>query len=194
MKLITILLLMSTTFSISAYGYFVNLDSCSHGHGSDMFSHKDNCEKTTGSQCVEFNGGSCSVQKLVSEELEDKSNPIYAFPSDSEPCSDKDSCIKILESKKCREFYQSFINEDYSQVYCTKIDGYEKITVHKLEIDEQKLQSAQELEALKIEETNQKIQERELVKQDLKSVDMSKVTNVTHVKELLVKLLKILNE
>lgn len=136
-SLITISLFLIWAYFINAVAHadsFVNLQKCGVNNlGSDLFSDRQNCEATTGSECIEFPGGSCSY--LVVEDIigDDSTQPIYSSPTESESCDGQEACEAILLNKVCSQEVGAvpYIDAGYTSVYCSKFLGYIQVVVGK---------------------------------------------------------------
>lgn len=115
--------------STPAFASYVNIEKCLVG-GTDIFSHKEICEKDTGSDCVKFDGGVCGIHNKVEIIGDDTSNPIYS-KTEIESCDGEEVCLKNSIEKSCKDDSRVLINQDYTELYCSKLIGYPQIVVEK---------------------------------------------------------------
>ena len=131
------LLLLSFLFSFNTFADFVKLsdfNTC----GVTGYYDKHTCENEQGSECVKrpkgFEG-ECDIflttlQDVLVDDLEkpirDKTNVTA--------CEGEEACQLALESLECEEKY---INESYTEVYCSKVTGYEQKFSHKIAVVDQ---------------------------------------------------------
>lgn len=99
------------------------------------------CENAHSSECVKLPANYKEACGLFQESLQDVfvndiSRPIRN-KTDSVSCEGEQACQIALESLECEEKY---IDESYSEAYCSKITGYEQKYSHKIAVvDEVKL-------------------------------------------------------
>ena len=131
------LIILSLLFSFTANADFVKLsdfNTC----GVTGYYDKHTCENEQGSECVKrpkcFEG-ECEIflptlQDVLVDDLEkpirDKTNVTA--------CEGEEACRVALESLECEEKY---INESYSEAYCSKVTGYEQKFSHKIAVVDQ---------------------------------------------------------
>lgn len=104
------------------------------------------CQKIEAAKCFEITGIDLSVSKV--DLVDDLSKPIYLKENEL-VCDGKDDCQLKLEAHIC-ERGEKLINENYTEVYCAYISGYQKIEavvldpVKKAKQDADKLAKEQE--------------------------------------------------
>lgn len=100
---------------------------------------KSVCESTTGEEC--FVTKDVEVKKFIDVEEDDTTKPIYSAKTKVSPCAGAADCYAVMGEDYCDtepEGYRSYINEEYTEVYCSKITGFNKKIVIKLVEDEVK--------------------------------------------------------
>ena len=93
------------------------------------------CENTNSSECVKLPsnyGEACGLlqETLQDVYIDDLSKPLRD-KTNVTSCEGEQACQASLESLECEEKY---INESYSEVYCSKITGYEQKYSHKIAV------------------------------------------------------------
>lgn len=135
MRLITFLLF---TFTLSAHADWVKLsdyDSC------NVLAYYDRhtCENTSHSECVKRpagHEGDCEIFQSTLQDVfvDDIERPIRN-KTQVASCEDSDSCQASLLALECEEEgAEKFINESYSEVYCSRVTGFEQKFSHKVAV------------------------------------------------------------
>jgi len=115
-------------------------------HGVKIHMHKDKCE-VGGKICHDISGQELGFKILGDVEVDDPSKPMWEAKSSVTECSGQVDCQEKMIDL-CDEGYSVFADESYSEVYCTKIIGYEKMMIKGFIEDSEK---KAELEAKKTE-------------------------------------------
>lgn len=123
MKLL-ILLLFPLALSAGGFGELAKVQD---GTIKTVYTSEGKCKKLH-VDCIEMKIESVLSDYDIQDEMID-GDPIYSAATNSTVCSGEEDCYSKLESLVCDdETYSKFINQDYTQLYCTKILDYEQIT------------------------------------------------------------------
>lgn len=104
------------------------------------YSLQSDCVAQKAEQCIDVGEEPAVVEEgFVSLEdvfEDDLSSPIWEAKSEVEACEGEEDCRLKLVSKFCEQEKKSFISEDFTEVYCTQIVGYnQKVGSKKLVIN-----------------------------------------------------------
>ena len=97
------------------------------------------CENTHSSECIKLPSNYGEACGLFQETLQDVfvndiSRPIRN-KTQTQACEGQELCQVALEALTCEEEgAESFINESYSEAYCSKVIGYEQKYSHKIAV------------------------------------------------------------
>lgn len=128
--------------------------------------------------------------KEVSEEIceDDLSKPLWSKKSQEQKCDGEEECQKILSELKC-EVGQSFIDEDFKEVYCSQRMGFEK-TCHEEKSkrafvnDEKK--ASKDKEKVALEEAKAAKEQAKVERlQKIKDFDLNSANSIAKLKDLL---------
>jgi hypothetical protein len=141
MKNIISILSLILSFQISAENWI----SKEMLNSNQAFQLKSDCLKKY-SDCFDIGDLPHSVYSLKDIEVDDENSPKY---SKTNPESCTDDCIEKLSNKVCE-------NDEYpirteSEVYCSKLIGFNKKTVQKIELDQAKKSDYDSAQLLKAE-------------------------------------------
>jgi hypothetical protein len=112
--------LLVLLFSISAHAQ--NYYPIEKPNAKTVYVDQSLCEKIEQTKCWEISKCDPAVCKV--SEVDDASKPIY-IKENIVTCKDKDDCQIVLEKQTCDQG-SALINEDYTEVYCAVLTGYEK--------------------------------------------------------------------
>jgi hypothetical protein len=147
MKILFLLLLVS--FSAMASNWMPL--SVIQSRGVSAFSLESDCSKT-GEQCFDVGVSPEAVKlgyySIENEMIDDHSAPIWGSRSMVEACSGESDCQAKALAKECTGGREPFYNAEYSETWCNKIVGYEKIASGRktFSIDQAALQSYKNIE------------------------------------------------
>lgn len=129
MKYLTLLLISTTCMA----GHVLESDLGKES-GYVVYTNKEDCP----GKCLKIKEGDVVEEmKSAMVEEDDKSKPLYEAKSEVESCSDRKDCI-AKTANKCDKDHFVVVARDYDEVYCTRIVGYEKISIQKAIVDEDK--------------------------------------------------------
>ena len=201
MKLLIIFCL--TFFSLAQAGGFktqADYESCLSR--PMVYSTRGLCEAAEGQTCYELLPTyNCEYSRLQDSTENDLTKPLYS-KNETESCSGESDCQSKLALKSCLDSEESpFINAEYSELYCSKLTGYEQ-KPYKVGYDDSSLKSAYDsLEAVKQAERDAiaNIQKRQkcgsktkaamVVKGQLRSLSESQIDQIFTDNNLLIKAL-----
>lgn len=114
----------------------------------EAHSLKSDCERISNEKCYELGSYPSSVYSRATIEVDDYSRPFY-LKRDSEQCMDAFNCEEKFSLLSCSEVgFEKIKNLDLLQVYCVKLDGYEKKSEPTIVLDSQKLQTYEAQKAI----------------------------------------------
>lgn len=151
---------------------------------------KAGCNK--GEPCYCYDGVDFSISELkeVTEEqcVNDIEKPIWEKKSQVEKCDGEKDCQEKLLVLRCEDG-RGFIDENFSEIYCTKLLGYEQkcstVTYNKLQVDpSKKAKHDADVERLK-GEAQAKRDAQALRVQKIKDFDLNSANTIAKLKELL---------
>jgi hypothetical protein len=88
---------------------------------------KIQCKDLPSEQCLCFDGIVWQAAEIVDVMIDDTANPIMS-KSEAEPCSGQADCQLKLGVKECSDSEETaYIDEGFTEVYCSKITGYPQI-------------------------------------------------------------------
>lgn len=109
---------------------------------------KERCEAAGKGECFDISKCELSECKIGAEEVDDLSKPLYKAKSKVVACADKKDCIMKAQpvcdegGKNCVQHCpvdeNLIFSKDWTELYCTKLVGYEKKLVRKMVVDEVK--------------------------------------------------------
>lgn len=111
MKIILFILLFTFSAHADRFVSLADMNSCQTS-GADLYSDRDNCEKSEGSVCVSFPGESCQDYDVVDNMVVD-----FIRKEKEESCLDLDDCQLKLEALVCEAGYP-VKNLESMSVYC----------------------------------------------------------------------------
>jgi hypothetical protein len=98
-----------------------------HLNSAASYNNSKSCETIEGEVCVKESCGGESINLnyciLIDEVIDDVSSPIET-KSEIETCTDIPTCDAILASKSCTDPWEIVKLTMYTEVYCSKITGY----------------------------------------------------------------------
>lgn len=188
----SILIFVLIIISTSVLGQFTGTTKC-----GDIYSHKDECEKSLGEECAPFKGGYCQAYDVitVSEQVDDYDAPIFSEEDEVELCNSQEECYKLIENKKCKKG-RAYISEKFERLYCSEFLGYEKKTVERKEFVENaaKLDKIIKDREKAEKDEKDKLAAKEKAKEDIKKRDLSKLKTIDDVKDVLGEMRLLLQE
>lgn len=136
MKLIILFLL----FSFSAFGNYAKISEVESKSISTVWVKKSKC----GSDCIKIPFGyNKNFHKVENEMVNNHDSPIQS-KSEIESCVDQDDCESKNAIKVCADELETvYMDEFYSEIYCSKITGYDqKLSGRKIVVEDSGLKSA----------------------------------------------------
>jgi hypothetical protein len=142
-----VLILMFSVLCLAGKGnYFpVSVINSKETMEKKLFRKKADCEAFYSEDCFDITSKDLAYYDANDYEVDDYSKPKYAAKKKVQSCSDAESCFGLIQTVDdvmyCAsegEGYFAIVAEDYSEVYCTKITGYDKKTIYKLEENAEK--------------------------------------------------------
>ena len=129
--LIPIIMISSVAFGFDYYMSKADIDAVrtKQGVATTSYAYQADCEKAEGEACYKINGKNLQYHAVSDFEVDDLDKPLWSPKEAVEQCYSQSDCRAKLEDKDCSssgEGYQKFINQDYTELYCTKIVGYNK--------------------------------------------------------------------
>ena len=124
--------------SINAFADWVKISDFNSCEAIGYYD-RHTCENIQGSECVKLPSNYKEACGLFQEELQsayvdDLEKPIRN-KTQVQACEGQEPCQVALEALTCEEEgAESFINESYTEVYCSKITGYEQKYSHKVAV------------------------------------------------------------
>jgi hypothetical protein len=87
-------------------------------------------KKACGVDCIKQpKNHNCEYMRYGQHQVDDLEKPIYS-KSESQACDGQEACQTLLQVKACTDPQEDpFIDEGYTEVYCSKITGYQQKTV-----------------------------------------------------------------
>lgn len=103
---------------------------------------KSECERVEESDCVDIANNPVKVYEVFLNSEDDQSKPIYEAASNVQPCQSPEACFMLLPGLCAQTHMALFRPVDESntsfEAYCTKVSGYEKKNVKRIQISEAK--------------------------------------------------------
>jgi len=138
------------------------------GKQTTSYPKKAKCEKVEGETCYQSDNKTLQHFKFIQVDVDDTSKPIYEAKSNVQAC-EGEACYELITAEYCPETYQAYVNEDKTEVYCTKIIGYKQKKVDKL-VEDADLKAAYDQEQSDKETAKQlKAAKKEAAKEWLKN-------------------------
>lgn len=101
--------------------------------GATFYGSKKDCGENCIKQPKDHN---CEYHKFGEHQVDDMEKPIYS-KSETQACEGEEACQTLLQVKACTDPQESaLINEDYTEVYCSKVSGYQQKTATGIYIDQ----------------------------------------------------------
>lgn len=128
-------LILIFLFSLSAKADWVKLsdfDTC----GVIGYYDKHTCENEQASECAKRPQGhesDCGIFNIANATVDNLEKPIRD-KTNATACEGQEACQLALESLECEEKY---IDESYTEVYCSKVTGYEQKFSYKIAVIDQ---------------------------------------------------------
>jgi hypothetical protein len=125
--------------------------------GITVYTKKSMCEKKYSETCINIRGfGNRVYHKIGNEMIDDISSPVWGTRSLIEACNGEQDCKDKALVKDCVDDRIAYYNAEYSEVWCNKITGYNKISTGRKIIVEDSTKKAQ-YETQKAQETADKM-------------------------------------
>lgn len=159
------------------------------------------CKDKPDEQCIDFS--KCESWEVCEIQNELQDVPVLEEYNNESCSKEDDDCQKKLEGLKCDDKDPLYIKEDFSEVYCIRVKRIDQVeTGRKILVNSEAKKAAKKVRedaekvAKKEKEDTEKAKESEKksVKAELKALDQSKIKTVADVKDVLAKVLKILEE
>lgn len=144
MKNLFVLFLLVHGCHLSYAQNFMPLSELKAGIAKTVYMNQTDCEKI--SPCVDVTGLDVATYDIANVQVDDESKPTYSAKQNIEACSDQADCQTKLQAKVCPSL--KYINQDFSEVYCTQQTGFEKKEVETLVLNETKKQLQDQIKAL----------------------------------------------
>jgi hypothetical protein len=126
-------LILTLTFSLPAIAAnWMQPDNLGPG-----FELQKSCE-ASGMRCQQVDGLNLDALKTVVEVVDDLQDPIWEARSNVTICEGPEDCFAKIPTL-CPEGYQAFANIGFSEVYCTRILGYNQKSQLKIVEDAAKI-------------------------------------------------------
>jgi len=149
-----LILIFITSLCFAGRGNYLAKEFINSGDatGKPVFRLKDKCEAHYKSECFDITGKPIAYNKVKQIELDDTSKPIYEAKSNVQACEGQ-ACYQLIQpvcedevcTNYCPDTYQAYVNETQTEVYCTKLTGYQKKNIDKL-VEDAALKAAYEAE------------------------------------------------
>lgn len=121
--------------------------------GVTVYPLKGRCEQRKAEKCFQIDGKNLNYYAVTLVTIDDHSKPIWEAKSNITPCTDEIDCYSKLVVDYCDALgpdYLAFVNEGFTEIYCTKVIGYEQMQVEQL-IEDPTLKAADDAkEAAKV--------------------------------------------
>lgn len=131
--------LILSLISFSVFGQYLPHSKIGEStDGMTIENLKQKCEKRYSEPCVSIKKiGNHPYSKLADERVEDKDSPLWGQRSLVEPCGGEINCKEKALNKECIDERQAYYNEEYSEVWCNEIVGYNtKLTGRKIVVED----------------------------------------------------------
>ena len=121
MKFLILLLI-----SFSAFANFIPKSKVGTDSNLTVYLKKNKCEKKENESCIKIDSTyNYEYAKIEKEKVEDLDSPIWSNRSMVEPCLNEVNCKEIALQKSCVDERKAYYNQEYSEVWCAKITGYQ---------------------------------------------------------------------
>lgn len=164
-----ILILFFTVFSMNSFaGYMkkVDMEKCD---GRKIYTHKSKCESSEGASCFKIvDGYDCNYFRVTAAMEDDLSSPKYT-KSEVNNCGEYcqtlfDAGVTCVDSDE-----SAILNLDLEQIYCSKQNGFNQVSVTKAREDASLKSSHNASKAAKTAAENVKMDALRAVKAKLES-------------------------
>jgi len=158
LKTLFLIFIASTCFA--ARGNFLAGDIINSGDstGQPVFRLQEKCEAHYKKACFDITSKDIKYNKVKQVDVDDTSKPIYEAKSNVQACEGQADCFEKKDKEYCSDIENvegetvnvctsycgqfgsgliAFIDENYSEVYCTKIIGYKQKKIDKLVEDKE---------------------------------------------------------
>jgi len=163
-----LILIFITSLCFAGRGNYLAKEFINSGDitGKPVFRLKDKCEAHYKSECFDITGKPIQYNKVIQIEVDDTSKPIYSKENINACNGEVDcydaiapACTPIVNTNSfatvadevCVEYCEDFpehaaiVSADFTEVYCTKLIGYQKKNIDKL-VEDESLKAAYEAE------------------------------------------------